>query len=436
MLAEPGARADQVGAGLPRALHLRGIGRALRLEGAEAAVEGDLARAGRGRGREHRREGRTGIRSQRRVAEVARRRGRREPRRPEVDRVAWPLLVDHHPDARGVAQRDARRRAARDGLAEAHGPAARGDHRPVVAGGERRLHGGQRAERLGGGHRRDEGAGQGRDGLGHAAARRRARDPGLGLRRRSRPGSRRSPTARSARRETTATAQKRAVGRAGAACCEPGNVTRPLSPAARCAGGRRTSLRVVACRTFAAMFQWSMRWQGQQLGVADAAALPGLEHLDGLVRSVTTPEFAGVTFHEVMCKSALNHVPGGVEDAVRLDGEPLSRLQSRVRVLLRARHARVPRPRRRARLRHPGGREGQRRRRARPRAAPRIVDAAAGDARNQHRPVPAGRGPLPADARHHHVADRLRHAVLDPDEGHAAAARPSPADGCRDAPCP
>lgn len=43
--------------------------------------------------------------------------------------------------------------------------------------------------------------------------------------------------------------------------------------------------------------------------MADAAALPGLEHIDGLVRSVTTPEFAGVTFHEVMAKSALNHVP-------------------------------------------------------------------------------------------------------------------------------
>ncbi|MCW3492831.1 intein-containing Rv2578c family radical SAM protein [Microbacterium sp. SSM24] len=53
-----------------------------------------------------------------------------------------------------------------------------------------------------------------------------------------------------------------------------------------------------------------MRWQGQELGVADAAALPGLEHLNGLVRSVTTPDFAGVTFHEVLCKSALNHVPG------------------------------------------------------------------------------------------------------------------------------
>jgi len=53
-----------------------------------------------------------------------------------------------------------------------------------------------------------------------------------------------------------------------------------------------------------------MRWQGQQVGAVDAAALPGLETRDGLVRSVTTPEFAGVTFHEVLAKSALNHVPG------------------------------------------------------------------------------------------------------------------------------
>jgi len=44
--------------------------------------------------------------------------------------------------------------------------------------------------------------------------------------------------------------------------------------------------------------------------VADAAALPGMEKLNGLVRSVTTPEFADVVFHEVMSKSALNHVPG------------------------------------------------------------------------------------------------------------------------------
>ncbi|KAA0023488.1 Rv2578c family radical SAM protein [Antrihabitans cavernicola] len=51
-----------------------------------------------------------------------------------------------------------------------------------------------------------------------------------------------------------------------------------------------------------------MRWQGQALD-ADDGALPGLER-SGLVRSVQTPEFEGVTFHEVLCKSALNKVPG------------------------------------------------------------------------------------------------------------------------------
>lgn len=50
-----------------------------------------------------------------------------------------------------------------------------------------------------------------------------------------------------------------------------------------------------------------MRWSGQALD-ADDGALPGLERA-GLVRSVQTPEFEGVTFHEVLCKSALNRVP-------------------------------------------------------------------------------------------------------------------------------
>ncbi|WP_078315645.1 Rv2578c family radical SAM protein [Mycobacterium sp. D16Q16] len=50
-----------------------------------------------------------------------------------------------------------------------------------------------------------------------------------------------------------------------------------------------------------------MRWDGQTLD-ADDGALPGLERI-GLVRSVRTPEFAGITFHEVLCKSALNKVP-------------------------------------------------------------------------------------------------------------------------------
>lgn len=53
-----------------------------------------------------------------------------------------------------------------------------------------------------------------------------------------------------------------------------------------------------------------MRWQGQKLGDTDSAALPGLENRAGILRTVTTPEFAGMTFHEVLSKSALNKVPG------------------------------------------------------------------------------------------------------------------------------
>ncbi|BBY16364.1 Rv2578c family radical SAM protein [Mycolicibacterium litorale] len=50
-----------------------------------------------------------------------------------------------------------------------------------------------------------------------------------------------------------------------------------------------------------------MRWAGQGVGVDDGA-LPGLQRI-GLVRSVRTPQFEGMTFHEVLCKSALNKVP-------------------------------------------------------------------------------------------------------------------------------
>ena len=49
-----------------------------------------------------------------------------------------------------------------------------------------------------------------------------------------------------------------------------------------------------------------MRWQNQDPAAEDGA-LPGLERA-GFVRSVQMPEFEGVTFHEVLCKSALNKV--------------------------------------------------------------------------------------------------------------------------------
>lgn len=51
-----------------------------------------------------------------------------------------------------------------------------------------------------------------------------------------------------------------------------------------------------------------MRWQDQKIDDdGDSALIP----LKGLVRTVRTPEFDGVTFHEIACRSALNRVPPG-----------------------------------------------------------------------------------------------------------------------------
>jgi len=50
-----------------------------------------------------------------------------------------------------------------------------------------------------------------------------------------------------------------------------------------------------------------MRWDAQGVSVDDGA-LPGLQRI-GFIRSVRTPQFEGITFHEVLCKSALNKVP-------------------------------------------------------------------------------------------------------------------------------
>src|SRR6476620_11232797 len=56
-----------------------------------------------------------------------------------------------------------------------------------------------------------------------------------------------------------------------------------------------------------------MRWQGQSIGAQVPGALPGLDANDGLVRTVRTPEFAGITFHEVLAKSALNRIPAAAQ---------------------------------------------------------------------------------------------------------------------------
>jgi DNA repair photolyase len=54
-----------------------------------------------------------------------------------------------------------------------------------------------------------------------------------------------------------------------------------------------------------------MRWSNQEINAEQPDALPGLARLNNLVRTVRTPEFAGLTFYEIVAKSALNKVPGG-----------------------------------------------------------------------------------------------------------------------------
>ncbi len=60
------------------------------------------------------------------------------------------------------------------------------------------------------------------------------------------------------------------------------------------------------------------RWDKQRIDTESAGALPGLARLSTFVRSVRTPEFQGITFHEILAKSALNHLP---KDARMLPGE-------------------------------------------------------------------------------------------------------------------
>lgn len=55
-----------------------------------------------------------------------------------------------------------------------------------------------------------------------------------------------------------------------------------------------------------------VRWTGQQVdGEGSGTTLPGMASVRGFLRTVTTPEFAGVRFHEVAARTVLNKVPPG-----------------------------------------------------------------------------------------------------------------------------
>ena len=105
----------------------------------------------------------------------------------------------------------------------------------------------------------------------------------------------------------------------------------------------------------------------------------------------------------------------------------LHRQRSRQPQLLRSPHPHLPRLRRRPRLRARDRREGQRAGGAAHRAGAAVVEGRARGARDEHRSVPVGRGPLQADAGHLGGVPRLRQPLLGAHQVAAAAARPSAA---------
>ena len=100
--------------------------------------------------------------------------------------------------------------------------------------------------------------------------------------------------------------------------------------------------------------------------------------------------------------------------------------------LLRPADARVPGLQRGAGLRARDRRQGQRAGGAAGRAGAAVVGQGAGRAGHEHRPVPVGRGPLQAHARHLGGVPGLQEPVLDPDQVAAAAARSGPDEGDRE----
>lgn len=61
--------------------------------------------------------------------------------------------------------------------------------------------------------------------------------------------------------------------------------------------------------TIEQVYVLDVRWSGQAVAGQDEGALLSAAAVPGLLRTTTTPEFAGLTFHEVLAKSALSQVP-------------------------------------------------------------------------------------------------------------------------------
>ncbi len=166
-----------------------------------------------------------------------------------------------------------------------------------------------------------------------------------------------------------------------------------------------------------------MRWDGQLvdgIGTDEGPVLPGMPDVPGRIRVVRPPEFAGVTFHEVAASSALNRVPAASQVPFDWTVNPYRGCtHGCVYCFARGTHSY---------LEFDTGHDFDTQivvkvniaEVLRRETVPALLATRSRGAGYQHRPLPARRGPLSADAGHCRRVGRQRHAVFDPHQGHGA----------------
>ena len=138
-----------------------------------------------------------------------------------------------------------------------------------------------------------------------------------------------------------------------------------------------------------------MRWNALQ---EDSTPQGALFERGAVARTFDTPGFRGMTFYEVHARSIINQVPAASRMPFHWTINPYRGCGARLRLLLRPQDPHLPGPRRRAGLRLQDRRQGQRARAGPPRAGRAAVGGRARRDGHQRRLLPAGRGPVPADA--------------------------------------
>ncbi len=160
------------------------------------------------------------------------------------------------------------------------------------------------------------------------------------------------------------------------------------------------------------------------------ARLPG--YRDGaVVRHFEAPDAVKTRFYEVQAKSILNRVPEASRMPFRWTVNPYRGCSHAcVYCFARPTHKYLDFDAGRG-LRAGDRRQGQRPRAAASRARAPVLGGRARRSGHQHRSLPVGGGPLPADARNLGGAARRRQPVLGPDQVAAAAARSAVDEGDR-----